>query len=94
MAIESLLGLFERLEFLASGSGVPKGKLFRASGTVPRPAAHANFATIVDGDREASERDMEGQNNPGLAQRGRAAGDKSNSRDEQAKYRLTCDPIP
>ena len=49
MAIESLLGLFERLEFLASGSGVPKGKLFRASGTVPRPAAHANFATIVDG---------------------------------------------
>ena len=45
-------------------------------------------------DIEASERDMEGQNNPGLAQRGRAAGDTSNSRDEQAKYRPTCDPIP
>ena len=45
-------------------------------------------------DIEASERDMGGQNNPGLAQRGRAAGDKSNSRDEQAEYRLTCDPIP
>ena len=45
-------------------------------------------------DIEASERDMEGQNNPGLAQRGRAAGDKSNSRDEQARYRLTCDPTP
>ena len=45
-------------------------------------------------DIEAIERDMEGQNNPGPAQRGRAAGDKSNSRDEQAEYRLTCDPIP
>ena len=45
-------------------------------------------------DIEAIERDMEGQNNPGPAQRGRAAGDKSNSRDEQARYRLTCDPTP
>ena len=45
-------------------------------------------------DTEASERDMEGQNNPVLAQRGRAAGNQSNSRDEQAKYRPTCDPIP